>query len=320
MWKLLTRLTSPGGNGGSLSVLYFHRVLAERDPLFPDEPTADEFDTMMGWVQKQFTVIPLAEGVQRLINGSLPPAAAAITFDDGYRDNLEVAAPILKRRNLPATLFVASGFVDGGIMFNDMVIEAIRRTSMPVLELAELGIAPLPLGSWEERRDAVSRLLPAIKHLPAPRRSEIVASLGVRAQVTLPDDLMMTKKQLRDLAGLGFEIGAHTENHPILAVLPDDHAYREITRGREQLEDMIDKRVGLFAYPNGRWGKDFDERHVAMAKACGFDAAFSTEPGVCCKRSDLWSLPRFTPWDRTSMRFHLRMLSNSLVPSHSRQS
>ena len=301
-------------------MLYFHRVLAERDPLFPDEPTADEFDTMMGWVQKQFTVIPLAEGVQRLINGSLPPAAAAITFDDGYRDNLEVAAPILKRRNLPATLFVASGFVDGGIMFNDMVIEAIRRTSMPVLELAELGIAPLPLGSWVERRDAVSRLLPAIKHLPAPRRGEVVASLGVRAQVTLPDDLMMTKKQLRDFAGLGFEIGAHTENHPILAVLPDDHAYREITRGREQLEDMIDKRVGLFAYPNGRWGKDFDERHVAMAKACGFDAAFSTEPGVCCKRCDLWSLPRFTPWDRTSMRFHLRMLSNSLVPSHSRQS
>ncbi len=320
MWKLLTRLTSPGGNGGSLSVLYFHRVLAERDPLFPDEPTADEFDTMMGWVQKQFTVIPLAEAIHRLSNGSLPPAAAAITFDDGYRDNLEVAAPILKRRNLPATLFVASGFVDGGIMFNDMVIEAIRRTSMPVLELAELGIGPLPLGSWEERRDAVSLLLPAIKHLPAPRRGEVVASLGEQARVTLPDDLMMTTKQLRDFAGLGFEIGAHTENHPILAVLPDDHAYQEITRGRGQLEGMIDKRVGLFAYPNGRWGKDFDERHVAMAKACGFDAAFSTEPGVCSKRCDLWSLPRFTPWDRTSMRFHLRMLSNSLVPSHSRQS
>lgn len=301
-------------------MLYFHRVLAERDPLFPDEPTADEFDTMMGWVQKQFTVIPLAEGVQRLINGSLPPAAAAITFDDGYRDNLEVAAPILKRRNLPATLFVASGFVDGGIMFNDMVIEAIRRTSMPVLELAELGIGPLPLGSWEERRDAVSRLLPAIKHLPAPRRNEVVASLEEHARVTLPHDLMMTTKQLRDFAGLGFEIGAHTENHPILAVLPDDHANQEITRGREQLEGMIDKRVGLFAYPNGRWGKDFDERHVAMAKACGFDAAFSTEPGVCSKRCDLWSLPRFTPWDRTSMRFHLRMLSNSLVPSQSRQS
>ena len=59
----------------------------------------------------------------------LPPAAAAITFDDGYRDNLEIAAPILKRRGLPATLFVASGFIDGGIMFNDMVIEAsVRRT------------------------------------------------------------------------------------------------------------------------------------------------------------------------------------------------
>lgn len=319
MWKLLTRLTSPGGNGGSLSVLYFHRVLAERDPLFPDEPTADEFDTMMGWVQKQFTVIPLAEGIQRLSNGRLPPAAAAITFDDGYRDNLEVAAPILKRRNLPATLFVASGFVDGGIMFNDMVIEAIRRTSMPVLELAELGIDPLPLGSWEERRNALFRLLPAIKHLPATRRSDTVASLAAQAKVTLPHDLMMTTEQVREFAGLGFEIGAHTVNHPILAVLPDDEARLEIKRGREQLEGMIDKKVNLFAYPNGRWGKDFDERHVAMVKACGFDAAFSTEPGVCSMYCDFWSLPRFTPWDRTSMRFHLRMLSNSLVTSGSRK-
>ena len=71
MWKLLTRLNSPGGNNGSLSVLYFHRVLAKHDPLLPDEPTAETFDAMMGWVQRQFTVIPLAEGVARLRDGSL---------------------------------------------------------------------------------------------------------------------------------------------------------------------------------------------------------------------------------------------------------
>ena len=312
MWKLLTRLVSSGGRRGSLSVLYFHRVVSVRDPLSPGEPTADEFDTMMGWVQKQFTVIPLSEAVQRLADSALPPAAAAITFDDGYRDNLEVAAPILMRRGLPATLFVATGFLDGGIMFNDMVIEAFRRTSLPTIELPEIGIGPLALGSLEDRRHAISVVLPAIKYLPPLRRNEVVSSLVAKVQVELPRDLMMTSAQLQEFSGLGFEIGAHTESHPILSVLPVEEARREIVRSRQVLESLIDKKVGMFAYPNGRWGKDFDQRHRDMVKMCGFDAAFSTEPGVCKASSDPWNLPRFTPWDRTALRFSLRMLANYL--------
>jgi len=313
MWNLLTRLVSPGGQQGSLSVLFFHRVVSVRDPLSPSEPTAAEFDTMMGWVQRQFTVIPLAEGVHRMANGSLPPAAASITFDDGYRDNLEIAAPILKRRGLPATLFVASAFIDGGIMFNDSVIESLRRTSLPTLDFPEIGIGSLPVTSWEERSRAISLVLPAIKHLPAERRNELVTEFAAKAQVNLPRDLMMTRTQLREFSDFGFEIGAHTENHPILAVLPDEDAKQEIVRGRQALESMIDKRVGLFAYPNGRWGKDFDQRHRDMTKAAGFDAAFSTEPGVSKFDSDLWNLPRFTPWDKTATRFSLRMLANCLA-------
>lgn len=311
MWNFFTRLISPKGSRGSLSILFFHRVVAQRDELLPSEPTAQEFDAMMGWLQRQFTVISLSEGIHRLKEGTLPSAAAAITFDDGYRDNLEVAAPILKRRCMPATLFVATGFLDGGIMFNDVVIETIRHATGPTLDLPELGIESLPLDTLSSRREALSCLLRAIKHLPSNERLMTVNSLAERARVNLPRNLMMTQTQLREFAGQGFEIGAHTKNHPILAVLPDTEAREEISAGREQLEAMLDKRISLFAYPNGRWGKDFDERHVAMARDCGFDAAFSTEPGVCRKHNDLWNLPRFTPWDRTATRFHLRMLSNA---------
>ena len=312
MWEFLTRLISPGGQHGSLSVLIFHRVASVRDPLAPGEPTADEFDTMMGWVQKQFRVLPLSEAVQRLADRSLPPAAAAITFDDGYRDNLEVAAPILKRRGLTATLFVATGFLDGGIMFNDMVIETFRRTSLPSIELPEIGIGPVALGSLDERRHAISVVLPAIKYLPASRRNEVVSILATQAKVELPRDLMMTSAQLQEFSGLGFEIGAHTESHPILSAVPIEEARREIIYSRQVLETLIDKKVGMFAYPNGRWGKDFDQRHRDTVETCGFDAAFSTEPGVCNGDSDPWSLPRFTPWDRTNARFSLRMLANYL--------
>lgn len=310
MWKFLTRLASPGGSRGRLSVLFFHRVVGERDLLLPDEPTAKEFDQMMAWLQKQFNVIPLSEGIKRLADGTLPPAAAAITFDDGYRDNLEIAAPILKQRGLPATLFVATGFIDGGIMFNDMVIEALRHTSVMAIHLPELGIERLPLISWENRRNAVNVVLPAIKHLPFSDRLIQVEKLVTECKVALPLDMMMTTSQLRNFVGMGFEIGAHTDNHPILRVLPDDLALDEITRGRTKLESMINANVSLFAYPNGRWGMDFDQRHCDMAKACGFEAAFSTEAGVCTPLSNFWNLPRFTPWDRKALHFHARMLLN----------
>ncbi len=310
MWKLLTRLVSPGGSRGSLSVLFFHRVVAETDPLLPDEPTAHEFDRMMAWLQRQFIVIPLSEGVKRLAEGSLPAAAAAITFDDGYRDNLEIAAPILRRRALPATLFVATRFIDGGIMFNDMVIEAVRSTSLPAIDLPELVNRRLPLSSLEDRRNAIASILPVIKRLPFSERLSRVEKLVAQCGAKLPLDMMMTTSQLREFVGMGFELGAHTDTHPILKVLPNDLALDEITRGRDKLESMINARVSLFAYPNGRWGKDFDQRHRDMVKACGFEAAFSTEAGTCNSSSDLWNLPRFTPWDRTPMRFHLRMLLN----------
>ena len=312
MLRIATRLLSPGGRKGSLSVLFFHRVVAERDPMLPGEPTADEFDRMMGWVQSQFTVLPLGEGVRRLAEGSLPPAAAAITFDDGYRDNLEVAGPILLRRKLPTTLFVATGFIDGGIMFNDIVIESLRRSPLDSLDIPELGLGPLSLGSWGERSAALSAVLPAIKYAPFAQRESLVAGLAERCKVQLPSDLMMTGAQVRRFVDDGFEVGAHTANHPILAVLSDEEARQEIKVGREALEAMVGRPVRLFAYPNGRWGKDFDGRHRDMAQACGFDAAFSTEPGVATVQSDLWNLPRFTPWDRTSLRFRLRMLRNCL--------
>ncbi|MDH3461346.1 MAG: polysaccharide deacetylase family protein [Burkholderiaceae bacterium] len=309
MWKLLTTLASPGGARGTLTVLFFHRVFARVDPMMPGEPTAKSFDTLLGWVQSQFNVLPLAEGVRRLANHSLPPAAAAITFDDGYRDNLDVAAPLLQRRGLPATFFIASGFLDGGIMFNDVVIECMRRCPMEEILLSNLDIASLSLRTWPERGRAAGIVLRALKYLPFKQRADAVQRLPIHCRVELPNDLMLTSEQVRAMAAQGFEIGAHTDHHPILARVSDDMARAEITRGRNRLEAIAERSVRLFAFPNGRWGLDFDQRHCDMAKACGFDAAFSTEPSVCHAGSHLWCLPRFTPWDRTELKFRLRLLT-----------
>src|ERR671921_486725 len=107
------RVVSPAGCRARLSILIFHRVAAEPDPLFPHEMHARRFDETCGWLEDWFNVVALDEGARRLRAGTLPDRALAITFDDGYGDNHDVALPILRNRRFPATFFVATGYVDG---------------------------------------------------------------------------------------------------------------------------------------------------------------------------------------------------------------
>jgi peptidoglycan/xylan/chitin deacetylase (PgdA/CDA1 family) len=310
-------LASPGGRGGRLSILIFHRVLAHPDPLFPAEPTAERFDRICGWLANWFQVLPLDEAVQRLRAASLPPRAAAITFDDGYADNHDVALPILRQHSLSATFFIATGFLGGGRMWNDTVIESVRRTQLPRLDLR--GLWPdavaghpteAPVTSVDEKRALIDRLLPAIKYLPVGTRREAVQELARRAGAELPADLMMSSAQVRGLRRAGMSIGAHTVSHPILAGMQRAAVREEIAGSREVLEGLLGERVSLFAYPNGKPGTDYDAASVAVVRELGFDAAVSTSWGAADRSSDNYQLPRFTPWDIGATKFALRLLGN----------
>ncbi len=307
---------SPAGAGARLSVLIFHRVHARTDELFPGEPDARRFDELCGWLKDWFHVLPADEAVKRLAAGRLPRRAACITFDDGYADNHDVALPILARHGLPAAFFIATGFLEGGRMFNDTVIELVRRSPLDTLPLEGLDLGPevparLPLGNTAQRHAAIGTLIGAVKYLAPAERLALTQALQRRAQVDrLPDDLMMSADQVRALRRAGMQVGAHTVSHPILARLDDDDARAEIANGKAQLEAILGERVTLFAYPNGRPGTDYVERTVALAREAGFEAAFSTAWGSARADSDRFQLPRFTPWDAGGFKFGLRLVAN----------
>jgi peptidoglycan/xylan/chitin deacetylase (PgdA/CDA1 family) len=305
-------MLAPAGANSRLSTLIFHRVLAVPDPLLPDAPSAAEFEARMRWVRRHFNVIPLAEAVARLGSGSLPARPLAITFDDGYADNQQIAAPILSKLALPATFFIASGYLDGGRMFNDSITAALRDCARGTLDLTELGLGIHSLESLEQRRQAISVLLPQVKGLDPTRRAVTAERVCELAEVVPPDDLMMTSSQVAAIARDGFEIGAHTVNHPILARLDVIAAREEIHRGRKRLEEIAHSPVSLFAYPNGRPGEDYTMQTTRLVRQMGFSAAFTTSPGVARRHADPFQLPRFTPWDRGELNFGIRMARNLL--------
>lgn len=301
--------------GPRLSILIFHRVLAEPDPLFPGEIDAARFRRLMRLVRASFRVLPLDDAVRQLAQGRLPPCALAITFDDGYADNHDIAAPVLQELDLPATVFVTSGCLDGGRMWNDCVIECIRRTALSRIDLAFLGLSPAPLGALSERRAAIDRILPAVKYRHPTERRRLIAELHrACGQPGLPADLMMTRDQVRSLAAMGIAIGAHTVNHPILQSLDPSEAQREIGDGKAELERIIDRPVTLFAYPNGRPDTDYGGRHVDLVRGLGFAAAVTTAQGHNGPGADPLQLRRFSPWDESDARWIVR-----LAWSHARE-
>jgi peptidoglycan/xylan/chitin deacetylase (PgdA/CDA1 family) len=245
----------------------------------------------------------------------LPPRAACITFDDGYADNAEVALPLLLQHGLPATFFIASGFLDGGRMWNDTVIEVVRRAPGPRIDASAQGLGVHPVATMGQRREAVGALIGQLKYLPMEERLVQVNRLAASTGLALPDNLMMSREQVRQLHRAGMGIGAHTVNHPILAALPAAAARAEIEAGKLAVEDIIGERVPLFAYPNGKPGSDYRAEHVAMVRELGFEGAVSTSWGASKHNDDLFQLPRFTPWDRRPLHFMLRLARNLTQPA-----
>ena len=285
--------------------LIFHRVLRDVDPMSPDEPTAAWFRDLLRMLTRHFEIISLQQAVHRAHAGDLNGRTLSITFDDGYADNFLVALPILVEFGAPATFFVASGFLDGGRMWNDSIIETMRRLPNGPHEVDLPDGGTFELTDWPSRRAAAAATIAAWKHLPQTQRQASVEALAARVPA-LPDDLMMTTAQLRELADApGVTLGGHTRTHPILAVLDEESARAEIVGGKQDLEGLVQKELRLFAYPNGRRDRDYRDEHARLAKEAGFDAAVATDWGTLDAKTDPYAIPRFTPWHSNLIRFSI---------------
>ena len=307
-WLLRAGATvlSRRGSAASLLVLIFHRVLPQPDPLLPGEPDAATFARQMDLLADNFRVLPLREAVAALTRGSLPARSLCISFDDGYANNLKIALPVLRSRGLPATVFVAPAFLNGGRMFNDTVIETIRRAPSR-LDLRSEGLGELDLPDDSARSSAIDRLLAELKYLEPAERLRRVLDIAARVRADLPTDLMMTDAQLRELHAAGVEIGAHTMTHPILTRIDAAAAAREMRESKARLEEITGAPVRCFAYPNGGPARDYDRTHVELARQSGFELALSTAWGAATARSDVYQIPRVAPWDASARGYGLRL-------------
>lgn len=223
--------------------------------------------------------------------GEESPSDFALTFDDGYADNLEVALPILEDRGVPATFFIATGFIGDGLGFwwDEVARLLNRRCSsggpVPTLELQVDGgrrsWAPQTAGQAIDVRGHINAWL-------QPQAPEHIAEAIDQIRTWAgPDhvgpsnlDRPMTLHELKTLAAHDLvSIGAHTRHHSCLATATDEALHAELSGGADDLEGWLGVRPKTVAYPFGVWGVDVTQRVCVAAEAAGYETGFVNGPG-----------------------------------------
>ena len=296
-----------------LSVFLFHKIPTIVDPLVPDDLDLANFAATIDFVKTHFEILPLDVAMQRLQADKLPFGAACITFDDGYAEWLNGPARLLARESIPATFFLTTGQFEGRPMWHERIAHALRHTPGPRWETQALHIPPLDISTPQTRAKSLKRMEHHLKYTPLKLREHYLDILEDAAGTKPAQVPRIPAEDVRRLAALGFEIGAHTHEHPILALCESDEAISEIGRCREILEEVTKSRVRSFAYPNGRPHVDFSARHIDMVRAAGYSTAVTTQWGAARATTSPMQIPRFTPWGPGSAQMSLQMMRNLLT-------
>ncbi len=293
--------------GGRLVILAWHNVLPT--PFFYGG--ADAFERQVRLVQRLGNPVSLAWALDALRSGQpLPPRAVAITFDDGYRDNYEVALPILQRLGVPATFFLVPGYLSGTTRcWWETVAWAIGRSDATKLDVGERRFF---VRDAVQRRRAADFICADLKRLThAERERQIdgwIARLNPQGSETEVQRLFMDWEHARALAQKA-AIGSHTSEHPILARESSSYQRSDLQGSRQLLAAEIGAAVDVLAYPNGAAG-DYNDETIRAASEAGYMGAVTTIEGVNDRETPPYELRRFVMgprWDAGMVRYLVRI-------------
>lgn len=306
-------------------ILFYHGVMnAVSDPWRLHLPPA-RFGEQLEIIKRHATVLRLDELVRGLNAGGLPRRSVVLTFDDGYANNLTHAKPLLEKYDVPATIFVTSGYLDDQREFWSDELERLLLTPgrLPAhLRIRINGHSP----EWdlheaaEYKSDDYARYrtwnawqaeTPTVRHtvyrelyremqpLPWSEQRRVLAELQAQVELTAtprPLHRFLKPEEVHLLAQDGLiEIGSHTVSHPLLSSLPSAEQAREIRESKRALEELTERPVTSFAYPYGRYTTET----ASLVRESGFLSACAAEGTVTQAKTDLFQLPRcpVQDWD-----------------------
>jgi peptidoglycan/xylan/chitin deacetylase (PgdA/CDA1 family) len=255
------------------------------------------FERQLILLKRAYDVLPLDVALEQLRQGTLARPTAVVTFDDGYRNNLELGLPVLERLDVPATVFLATGFIGTrSHLWATRVDFAVRQSSAREIAWAE-GRERAVLPTPGKARDAIAtRVKNWLKTLPPERRKSILPTLleavGVSEPAVPPEFDFLNWEEVERLERSGLvSLGAHTVDHEILSHLSDDELHRQVEASAAEVRRRCRRPSRAFAYPNGR-RIDFDHRTRDALPRAALDAGLTTIGGLNGREDDAFALRR----------------------------
>lgn len=272
-----------GQKPGWLRVLTYHRVddPARRPWLDPGliSATPGDFEEQMKFLQAHYDVVAASDvtaAFQSRNLKQLPPRAVLVTFDDGYYDFEEQAWPVLKRYNIPATLFVPTAYPDRPeqTFWWDDLYHALQNTTRRDDLKTPIGI--LSLSDVASRNQMYQRLKNYIKTLKHQEALSVVRELSQSLGVKSAHNCIMSWDLLRKLSQEGLALGAHTRTHPLVNRISLAEAREQAIGSLHDLQSQMGFALPIFAYPSG----EFSDEVAKMLEEEGFALAFTTMRGI----------------------------------------
>lgn len=268
-------------------ILMYHRFSVQRCNGYTSQ---ERFREQVAYIKRHFHPMTLGELAQSIFEeGRVPVHTVVITIDDGYRDFYDVAWPVLREYQVPATLFATTGFVNGDLwLWPDQVswlLEQVERVPETIY-CGDFVLRPGDM-STEARSRCWHALINFLLSVPDEQKHAHIRSFADRLDVQLPIEApeqfrAMTWEQLKVVRDGGIEVGGHTVTHPSLGQVSNEEALSEIMGCRQALEKNLGDAPYSFCYPNGK-RSDFTEDVKSIVEKSGFGAAvtaFSDSHGV----------------------------------------
>jgi peptidoglycan/xylan/chitin deacetylase (PgdA/CDA1 family) len=293
----------------NIKVFLFHRINPHIDPVWPPITPA-HFDKILTHLKKHFEIVPLEQTILGNYKPSTSKKLCAITFDDGYKDFVEYALPLIKKHNISASMYVITDCVDSNLppwtfVFNHLLL----NTKLSSLEINSTKIPHnIRKIKWKTLREKVAYinyLSHVLKRISDEERENVMQQIRNQIKdVESPNGLMMSWDDIRYIKNEGIEIGSHSANHPILSkdLHLDDVRY-ELKRSGEEIQKELGKFPLAISYPFGIYNNEAKR----IAEEVGYKMGLTVFPKEYSTDKDQFEIPRIELYNEPFFKSWIRI-------------
>jgi peptidoglycan/xylan/chitin deacetylase (PgdA/CDA1 family) len=291
-------------NRKRILILAYHGITARSFAvkpwiLFPVE----SFEEQIRFLCSHYNIISLHQAVTAIYNGSqLREKPAVVTFDDGYRNNLTMALPVLKKYGVPATIFLTAGYIgtDKILPLDRAYLSITNARKKEPLMIQEIGLGPLFFHNNKAIAASYFATVAALKRFPTKAQEKYLDLLedklnpDYRQKEAYKEFQLLSWEEVRQLNNSKIiEIGAHTLSHEILSNVSNEEAEKEIVDSKVMIEHNLLQPIDSFAYPNGT-DRDYNKSHISQLKKTGFCCSVTTTARLNQCGDDPYTLGRIS--------------------------